>query len=302
MKRYYQRAVAAIPALPDTAVREYYDTHPSEFTAPGRVRVRHIQVATRAKAKDVARLLRTESWEKVCARYSADKVTAKSGGVLGFVSTDGDQVPGIGKAPAIVAAAFTLKEGAVSEPLKSPKGWHLIRVDEKTEAGPQPFGVVKPQIRSRLEGERKDQFQESLLDSLKRAYGVKVYADSIQISMQPTLTPAELFGQAQTAASPKSRIDLFREVVTRYPEDKSAIQAAFMIGFTYAEEMRDYPAARAAFQDFLKKYPKSDLVDSAHWMLEHMENSAPPPGLTPDSLTIEQVPAPDSPPGKTTKP
>src|SRR5262249_14782122 len=78
MKHYYAKAVGGLPAIPDSAVRNYYDTHPSEFAMPGRARVRHIQVATRARALEVRKRLLTTSWETACARYSTDKVTAKS--------------------------------------------------------------------------------------------------------------------------------------------------------------------------------------------------------------------------------
>jgi len=302
MKHYYQKTVQSLPAIPDSSVRAYYNAHPTEFAVPGHVRVRHIQVATQARAREVRKKLDTTGWEQVCARYSTDKVTAKSGGILGFVNSDTDQVPGVGKAPAIVAAAFQLKEGETSEPLKAGRGWHIIRVDQKTETGPQPYASVEHQIRGNLETERSEHFQETLLDSLKRAYNVIMYSDSIEIAMKPVLSPAQLFTRAQTAGRPEERIGLFREVVTRYPHDKSAVQADFMIGFTYAEEMKDYPAARAAFQEFLRKYPKSDLVASAHWMLENMEHSAPPPEVgTPDSLQLEFKPV-KHPPGTATKP
>lgn len=290
LKHYYQNVVQSLPAITDAQVKEYYDAHPTEFAQPARVRVRHIQARTLAGAREVAKRLRSATWESVCATYSTDKVTAKSGGVLGYVSSAGDDVPGLGKAPAIVAAAFSLKEGESSGPLKSDRGWHIIRVDEKTEAGPQPLKNVERQIRGTLEGTRSEHFQEALIDSLKRTYGVVVYDDSISVAMKPVLSPAQLFGKAQAASSPQERISLFKEVVTRYPNDKSAVQAAFMIGFTYAEEMSDFPAARAAFQDFLRKYPKSDLVASANWMLQNMEHSAPPPEVgVPDTLHFETI-------------
>jgi len=297
MKHYYQKTVQGLPHIPDESVRQYYDSHPSEFGMPGRARVRHILVPTRAKALQVAKLLKTTSWEQICARYSTDKVTAKTGGIVGFVTSDSDQVPGVGKAPAIVAAAFKLKEGEASAPLKSERGWHIIRVDQKTEAGPQPYVNVEHQIRGNLESELSERFQQALLDSLKKVYGVVVFPDSIEKAMKPMLSPAQLFAQAQTAVSPQDRIELFRRVVNEYPQDKSAVQAAFMIGFTYAEELKDFPAARAAFEDFIRKYPKSDLVSSAHWMLENMEHSVPPPEVgIPDSLTIETHPGPGTPP------
>jgi peptidyl-prolyl cis-trans isomerase C len=302
MKHYYQNTVQALPAIPDSAVRGYYDAHPTEFAMSGHVRVRHILVPTRARAREVVQKLRTVSWEQVCARYSTDKVTAKSGGILGFVNSDTDQVPGVGKAPSIVAAAFRLKEGETSEPLKSEHGWHVIRVDQKAEGGPQPYASVEHTIRGNLESQRSEHFQETLLDSLKRAYGVVVFTDSIETAMKPVLTPAQLFAKAQSASLARERIDLFRQVVTQYPKDKSAIQADFMIGFTYAEELKDYPAARTAFQEFIRKYPQSDLVASAHWMLENMEHSAPPQEVgPPDSLQFEIVP-PKKAQGSTSKP
>ena len=291
MKHYYQKTVQALPPIAEDQVRAYYDAHPAEFTMAGRVRVRHIQVKTQARAREVAKFLKSTSWEQICARYSTDKVTAKSGGVLGFVSTDSDQVPGLGKAPALVAAAFALKEGETSAPLKSDRGWHIIRADEKLEAGPQSYANVQSQIRGNLESQRSEHFQETLLDSLKKEYGYAVYTDSIDSAMKPVLTPAQLFAQAQTAVQAKDRIELFQRVVNEFPNDKSAIQAAFMVGFTYAEELRDYPAARIAFQDFMQKYPKSDLVASAQWMLQNMEHSVPPANIgSPDSMTIESIP------------
>ena len=123
------------------------------------------------------------------------------------------------------------------------------------EAGPQPYANVEHQIRGNLETDRSEHFQQMLVDSLSKAYGVVVYADSIENAMKPVLSPAQLFGRAQAAASPQERIDLFRRVVTEFPQDKSAVQASFMVGFTYAEELKDFPAARSAFEDFIRKYP-----------------------------------------------
>ena len=204
----------------------------------------------------------------------------------------------------IVAAAFKLKEGETSEPLKSSHGWHVIRADQKTEAGPQPFPVVETQIRAGMESARSESFQTTLLDSLKRTYGVIVYADSIGVAMEPILSPPQLFAKAQAVQSPNERIDLFKQVVSKYPNDKSAVQADFMIGFTYAEELKDYPAAREAFQNFIRKHPGSDLIASANWMLENMEHSVPPPSVgVPDTLDFETRPGPGTAPkGSNTKP
>lgn len=288
LRRYYQNALSALPAIPDSTVRRYYDEHPAEFSIPGRARVRHIQVATRARAKEVIRKLGTTPWDEVAAQSSTDKLTAKNGGILGFVTNDTAIVPGIGNAPAVVAAAFKLKEGETSEPLKSPKGWHVIRADERTETGPQKYEAVQRQIRTNLENQRTEHFQEDLVNSLKKEYGIKILEDSLQNAMAPALKPADLFARAQATENPQERIAIFQQVVREYPDDKAATQAAFMVGFTYAEEMKDYPEAKKAFQSFIAKYPQSDLITSAKWMLENMEHGVPPPSVgMPDTLYMK---------------
>ncbi len=49
-----------------------------------------------------------------------------------------------------------------------------------------------------------------------------------------------------------------------------------MIGFIHAEELSNYEAARSAFERMKARYPDSDLVASADWMLEHMGEENPP--------------------------
>ena len=38
LRHYYQNALRALPAIPDTSVREYYEGHKAEFNMPGRAR------------------------------------------------------------------------------------------------------------------------------------------------------------------------------------------------------------------------------------------------------------------------
>lgn len=297
VKRYYENASRSLPAIPDSLLRLYYEEHAADFKVPGRARVRHILLPTRGKAGQVLKRLKAGgSWDPLCARYSTDTVSGKSGGIIGYVVPDVDLVPGIGKAPEIVAAAFRLKEGETSEPLKSERGWHIIRVDQAKPAGVHKFEDVRKQIRVILEGDRNEAFQTTLIDSLKKRFGVTVFEDSLDLALKPSQSPADLFQAAQAAGTAQQRIELFRTVVARYPEDKAAAQAQFMIGFTYAEELSDFPAAREAFGEFLKRYPDANLVESARWMLENMESSALPPGIGAPGDSLDLIFTPANPP------
>ena len=49
-----------------------------------------------------------------------------------------------------------------------------------------------------------------------------------------------------------------------------------MIGFVYSEELKNFEEAEAAFRELLRRYPKSELAESARWMLDHMRSDDAP--------------------------
>lgn len=277
MRTYYNRRLAALPEPSDSLVRATYDSTLAEYHIPARIRVRHILVNTQREAQTIrGRLVKGALWDAVCKQHSLDAVTKERGGLVGYLSKEAEQVPGIGNAPAIVAAAFLLKEGDVSQPLKGPKGWHLIKVDNLEEASVQPFDQVQKRIRSDLEGKIQEQFSTALTESLKTVANAAIFDDSIAVALEPARTPMEYFKDAQAAVSPDDRIALYKKVIAKFPQDSVTVQARFMIGFTYAEDLGDYEAAKEAFGDFLEHHPTSELATSARWMLENMEKAPPP--------------------------
>jgi len=288
MRTYYNRRLAALPQSSDSALLAYYDEHVEEYRIPARIRVRHIQLGTAKEAKRVrADLVGGALWDETCQKRSKDDKTMDRGGLIGYASQASDLVPGIGKAPAIVAAAFDLEENAISEPLKSDKGWHLIKVDNLEPASMQAFKHVKDAIRRTLDAGLVEGFSTAYTESLQSAVKARIFDDSIKVAVQPARTPQDLFKEAQAAVTPQDRIELYRSVVARFPTDSVAVQARFMIGFTYAEDLGDLEAARVAFEEFLKLHPKSELATSARWMIENMDK--PPPDMEDDDVPSDSA-------------
>jgi len=301
LRRYYEIKLAALPEISDDSSRAYYSAHQEDFSVLPRARVRHIQLPTKAKALEVRKaLVKGALWDATAAKRSTDLATKDNGGLLGWVTQGSPMVTGIGNAPSIRDAAFKAPIGDVSQPIKGPKFWHLIRVDEREDTAVQPYDTVKDRIVTRMKLERREKYGDALTDSLRQFYNVTVFDDSIRAAVAPNKTAGDLFKEAQAAATPLARIELYRKLVKEFPSDSVSVQARFMIGFTYAEELSEYDAARKEFEDFIKTYGDTELGASAKWMLENMEKPAPPledddgTGKGSDKKQVPPPPAPKS--------
>ncbi|HEY2064952.1 MAG TPA: peptidyl-prolyl cis-trans isomerase [Gemmatimonadaceae bacterium] len=119
----------------DSDLRKYYDAHKAEFDRPARAALSVLYIPRLVSAADSALVrsriaaLRAEitkgaKFEDVAKRESQDSASATNGGDLGPV-TKGRLVP------AFEQAAYALKPGEVSQPVLSPFGYHLIKVDSR---------------------------------------------------------------------------------------------------------------------------------------------------------------------------
>jgi peptidyl-prolyl cis-trans isomerase D len=125
----------------DAELRALYDRKKDDFKAPAMRRVRVMEIEKKPTAADeedirarVADLRAdivdgTLDFAEAAKEYSDDNTTADKGGDLGFLKK-GDMDP------AFDAVAFAMKPGQISEPVRTPLGFELIKVEErKTDKG-----------------------------------------------------------------------------------------------------------------------------------------------------------------------
>lgn len=136
-QRVVQKQLPRKPTpVPAAEAEAYFKAHPDEFPkAPAEARLSVIQIpalpesstvqAARAKALAARRrILAGEKFAKVAAELSDDPNSNRAGGDLGFV------VRGTFE-PTLEEPAFTLKTGVLSQPIRSPYGWHILEVIER---------------------------------------------------------------------------------------------------------------------------------------------------------------------------
>src|SRR3989338_11059423 len=118
--------------IEESSVSEYYNSHINEYKLPKSVKARHILIAAspdvdenteiehRAKALKILQELRGGGdFAELAMKYSDDPNKSK-GGDLGFFSR-GQMVK------QFEDASFALKEGEMSEPVRTPFGYHIIK-------------------------------------------------------------------------------------------------------------------------------------------------------------------------------
>lgn len=114
----------------------------------------------------------------VAAKESDDKASAAAGGDLGWLPEDRLQ-------PAVRDAVAGLQEGAISEPLRTADGWHLIRLIGTRPAAPAPLADVRAQLVQALRQQKIAATERKLIDDLLRREPVRVDEIGLQRAVKP---------------------------------------------------------------------------------------------------------------------
>ena len=138
----------------------YYEQHPGEFEIGPTVALRQILVATENEARDVRRRLQKEpkSFERL-ARALSKGPEAATGGLMGVFSRG--ELP-----PDLEAGAFSLPEGGLSDVVRTSLGYHILRVDSRTDARRASLDEAEGRIRGVLLRDSSDRLVRQFVSEL----------------------------------------------------------------------------------------------------------------------------------------
>jgi peptidyl-prolyl cis-trans isomerase SurA len=186
-----QRDVAEKISVTEDEARTYYEAHRNEFTTPAEITLREIFVEVptserginaaqddEAKAKAEAarkRALAGEPFAKLAAELS-DSGSKANGGLIGPISRDE-------LAPALQKQIDSMRVGDVTEPIRTPRGYQILKLETRTESKTRTFDEARDDISQKvgdekLRGERLKYLerlrQQATItwrnDELKKAY------------------------------------------------------------------------------------------------------------------------------------
>ncbi|HDR7667616.1 TPA: peptidylprolyl isomerase PrsA [Bacillus wiedmannii] len=144
------------------------------------IKASHILVSDENEAKEIKKKLDVgASFEELAKQESQDLLSKDKGGDLGYFNSGR-------MAPEFETAAYKLKVGQISNPVKSPNGYHIIKLTDKKDL--QPYDEVKDSIRKNLEAERiaDPTFSHKLIQKELKKANIKIN-DS---DLEDTFTPA----------------------------------------------------------------------------------------------------------------
>jgi parvulin-like peptidyl-prolyl isomerase len=186
-----QRDVVDKISVTDDEARAYYQTHRQEFTTPAEVTLREILIevpvgerginaAQDDEAKSEAEAVRAravagEPFARLAAE-SSDAPSKANGGLIGPISQDE-------LAPALQKQLEAMQVGEVTEPIRTPRGYQILKLESRTETKVRGFDEARDDISQKvgdekLRGERMKYLERLRAqatitwrnDELKKAY------------------------------------------------------------------------------------------------------------------------------------
>jgi peptidyl-prolyl cis-trans isomerase C len=147
-------------AVSEEAMRKLYEESVSKLTPEEEVRARHILVDSEDKAKEVlAKLKAGGDFAALAKEYSKDPGAAE-GGDLGYFGKDQ-------MVAEFADAAFKMKKGDLSDPVKTQFGWHVIKLEDRRQKPVPTFEQVKDQIEQFLVRKAQSDLVLKLRESAK---------------------------------------------------------------------------------------------------------------------------------------
>lgn len=243
----------------EQVLRQRYTEQMEDFRTPEQRRARHILVtlepgadgaaeaAAKARIETIrARLVAGEAFASVAQEVSQDPGSASQGGDLGLF--------GMGVMdPAFEGATFALDLGQLSEPVRSPFGYHLIEVTEIQPETLKPFEEVRDQLATEAS---QGSMESAFYDMAERlANLVYEHPDSLEpaaTTLGLSLQTSDWFGRdggSDLLANPKVVAAAFSDEVLREGTNSDLIEPepevlrAIVLRVTEHEEAAPKPLA-----------------------------------------------------------
>lgn len=163
------KALAKDVTISPAQIKDYFNKNRASFDKPETVTARHILVPNLVLANTVEAQLKSnpQSFADLAKKYSTDPGSKDKGGDLGTFRR-GQMVPAFDK------VAFSAPIGAISPPVKSPFGYHIIQVESRTPGQKATLASATQQITDTLRQQQEAPLIQPFLQGLQQKANIVV--------------------------------------------------------------------------------------------------------------------------------
>ena len=149
--------------------KEYFEKNKEDFNQQKEVKARHILVEDEEMALEIEKKLAAgEDFGELAKEYSTDPGSSENGGELGFFGR-GQMVPEFEE------AAFSLKAGEISPPIKTDYGYHIIKVEDVKEERKAIYEEHKENIKEMIFQEKFPEAYETWIQDKFEKYEIEIF-------------------------------------------------------------------------------------------------------------------------------
>lgn len=166
---FYQKKVTDKTTLSDKELKDL-------LTPQERQKIRFQQIVTPTKQETTTLLKQINqgvSFELLAKQHSIGR-NAKTGGDIGFVIINTNIFP-----EEVEKVIFKLKDGEVSEPIKTREGYAIFKAIERTDLTDKELDSKKNYLQFKMAKEKTDRITSSLLESLRSKAKVKILDENL---------------------------------------------------------------------------------------------------------------------------
>lgn len=188
------KAVGSNIQISDKQIKDYFDKNRAQFDKPAEARARHILVPDMKTAEKVeADLKAGKDFAAEAKQYSTDPGSRDKGGELGWFRQGG-------MTPTFDKYAFSAPINKISQPIKSPFGYHIIQVEERKPAQKATLASTHDQIATMLRQQQESPLLQPFYQQLQQNAKIQINDPRFE-GLFPTPPPQPSAAPSAAAAS-----------------------------------------------------------------------------------------------------
>ncbi|MDP2940603.1 MAG: peptidyl-prolyl cis-trans isomerase [Candidatus Omnitrophota bacterium] len=153
-------------------IENYYNQFKDSFRESQQWRVREIVVSTQDQAKQILiEALKGGDFASLATQYSKSP-SASKGGDLGFIAQ--------AKFPQLDAVLSTLEVGGISNVVKGPDGFYIVKLEERKGGKEKPLSDVWDEIKEGLTVMKQSQKLQDYITKLKQNAKIEIHEDLLR--------------------------------------------------------------------------------------------------------------------------